>query len=111
MALTVYPLFTLYQSSKAGLERFSDGLARELEPSGIRVSTVRAGQMMDAEKTWELDPAVAARFHKAALAAGLNLLERPITQYASVTGVFRALIDLPADLHIPTVMLRARAAD
>ncbi len=106
-----YPLFTLYQSSKAGLERFSDGLGRELAPSGIRVSTVRAGQMMDAEKTWELDPAVAARFHQASLAAGINLREQAITQYVSVTGVFRALIDLPADLHIPSVMLRARAAD
>jgi len=40
----------------------------------------------------------------------LNLRERPISQYASVTNVFRALIDLPADLHMGTVMLYARAS-
>ena len=39
---------------------------------------------------------------------GLNLRERPITQFASVTNVFRSLIDLPDDLHSVTVTLHAR---
>ncbi|HMK87998.1 MAG TPA: SDR family oxidoreductase [Steroidobacteraceae bacterium] len=103
-----FPQFSLYQSSKAGLERFSQALERELEPAGIRVSVVRAGQMMDADKTWNIDPKAAARFAQAALAAGLDLRARPISQYASVTDVFRALIDLPADLQAATIMLRAR---
>jgi hypothetical protein len=43
------------------------------------------------------------------MAAGLNLRERPISQYTSVTNMFRAVIDLPADLHAQTVFLHARA--
>lgn len=105
-----FPHLVLYQCSKAGLERFTEGLFHELEPDGIRVSTVRAGQMMDADKTWDIDPAVAMRFAQAAMAAGLNLRERPISQFTSVTNVFRALIDLPADLHAASICLQARVS-
>jgi meso-butanediol dehydrogenase/(S,S)-butanediol dehydrogenase/diacetyl reductase len=105
----LFPHLVMYQSSKAGLERFSQGLHHELDPKGIRVTTVRAGQMMDADKTWDIEPQVAARFAQATMAAGLNLRERPISQYTSVTNIFRALIDLPADLHTQAVFLHARA--
>jgi NAD(P)-dependent dehydrogenase (short-subunit alcohol dehydrogenase family) len=104
-----FPHLVLYQASKAGLERFTDGLRLEVEPLGIRVTLVRAGQMMDADKTWDVDPKAAMRFAQAAMAAGLNLRERPISQYVSVTNIFRAVIDLPHDLHAATVMLHARA--
>ena len=104
----LFPHLVMYQSSKAGLERFSQGLHHELEPKGIRVTTVRAGQMMEAGKTWDVDPQAAMRFAQAAMGAGLNLRERPISQYTSVTNVFRAVIDLPADLHTQTVFLHAR---
>jgi meso-butanediol dehydrogenase / (S,S)-butanediol dehydrogenase / diacetyl reductase len=105
-----FPHLLLYQSSKAGLERFSQGLHRELEPNGIRVTTVRAGQMADAEKSWDVDPTAAMAFYKAALAAGINLAERPISQFTSVTAVFRALIDLPPDLQVTHMSLAARAS-
>ena len=104
----LFPHLVMYQSSKAGLERFSQGLHQELEPKGIRVTTVRAGQMMEAGKTWDVDPQAAMRFAQACMAAGLNLRERPISQYTSVTNVFRAVIDLPPDLHAQTVFLHAR---
>jgi meso-butanediol dehydrogenase / (S,S)-butanediol dehydrogenase / diacetyl reductase len=104
-----FPHLILYQTSKAGLERFSHGLYLELEPLGIRVSTVRAGSMMDADKTWDVDPVAAARFAQAAMAAGIDLRERPISQFTSVTHVFRALVDLPSDLHIANIALHARA--
>jgi meso-butanediol dehydrogenase / (S,S)-butanediol dehydrogenase / diacetyl reductase len=103
-----FPHLSLYQCSKAGLERFSQALELELESTGIRVSTVRAAPMTDADKTWDVDPAAAARFAQASMAVGLNLRERPISQFASVTNVFRALIDLPPDLHAGSVILRAR---
>lgn len=105
----LFPHLVMYQSSKAGLERFSQGLHHELEPKGIRVTTVRAGQMMEPGKTWNIDPQVAMRFAQAAMSAGLNLRERPISQFTSVTNVFRAVIDLPPDLHAQTVYLHARA--
>ena len=104
----LFPHLVMYQSSKAGLERFSQGLHHELEPKGIRVTTVRAGQMMEAGKTWDIDPQAAMRFAQATMAAGLNLRERPISQYTSVTNIFRAVIDLPADLHAQSVFLHAR---
>ena len=103
-----FPHLLLYQCSKAGLERFTLGLDRELEPSGIRVSTVRAGQMMEEGKVWNVDPAARCAFAKAAMEAGINLRDRPISQFTSVTDVFRALIDMPADLHSVTVTLHAR---
>lgn len=104
----LFPHLVVYQSSKAALERFSEGLHHELGPKGIRVTTVRAGSMMDPDKAWDIDPAAAARFAQAAMAAGLNLRERPLSQLSSVTNIFRAVIDLPADLHAQTVCLSAR---
>jgi meso-butanediol dehydrogenase / (S,S)-butanediol dehydrogenase / diacetyl reductase len=105
-----FPHLSVYQSSKAGLERFSASLYRELDPSGIRVSNVRAGQMFEEGKSWDVDREAAMQFHQAALAAGIKLGERPLSQFTSVTGIFRALIDLPADLHAVTIGLHARTA-
>jgi len=105
------PHLSVYQSSKAGLECFSTTMFRELEPQGIRVSTVRAGQMHEEGKTWDVDPGASMKFHKAALEVGINLRERPITQFTSVTTVFRALVDLPPDLSVLHMELTARAWD
>ncbi|MDB5968637.1 MAG: family oxidoreductase [Hydrocarboniphaga sp.] len=103
-----FPHLILYQSTKAGLERFSLGLQKELESSGIRVTSVRAGQMMEEGKTWDVPPEDRMRFGKAAMEAGINLRDRPISQFTSVTNVFRALIDLPEDLHAAHITLHAR---
>jgi meso-butanediol dehydrogenase/(S,S)-butanediol dehydrogenase/diacetyl reductase len=107
----VFPHLSVYQSSKAGLERFSTSLFHELEPSGIRVSNVRAGSMFEEGKTWDVDPQAAMEFHQAATAVGIKLTERPISQFSSVTGIFRTLIDLPADLHAVNISLHARAPE
>lgn len=103
-----FPHLVAYQCSKAGLERFSEGLHHELEPTGIRVSSVRAGQMFEEGKTWDVPPEARMRFGKAAMEAGVNLRERPISQFTSVTNAFRALIDMPADLHAIHLSLSAR---
>jgi meso-butanediol dehydrogenase/(S,S)-butanediol dehydrogenase/diacetyl reductase len=105
-----FPHLSVYQSSKAGLERFSLSLYHELDASGIRVSYVRAGQMFEAGKSWDVDPEAAMQFHQAALAAGIRLGERPISQFTSVTGIFRALVDLPPELHAVSIGLHARKA-
>jgi NAD(P)-dependent dehydrogenase (short-subunit alcohol dehydrogenase family) len=104
----LFPYLLVYQSSKAGLERFSEGLHHELEPSGIRVTNVRAGQMLEEGKTWDVDPEVAMRFAKAAAAAGLHTRERAITHVNTVTNIFRSLLDLPPELTVQNVHLHAR---
>lgn len=105
-----FPYLVVYQSTKAGLERFSEGLYHELEPSGIRVTNVRAGQMIEEGKGWNVDPQVVMRFAQAAMGAGLNLRELPKSHVDSVTGVFRSLIDLPPDVHVVNVNVHARRA-
>jgi 3-oxoacyl-[acyl-carrier protein] reductase len=100
----------LYQCSKAGLERFSLSLSQELAPEGIRVTIVRAGQMVEAGKSWDVDPQTMARFAHANLERGVNLMMRPSSQFTSVTAAFRAVLDLPADVHVATVHLHGRAA-
>jgi meso-butanediol dehydrogenase / (S,S)-butanediol dehydrogenase / diacetyl reductase len=106
-----FPFLVLYQATKAGVERFSEGLHHELEPNGIKVTTVRAGQMIEEGKRPNWDPAMAMRFGQAAMAAGINLRESPKSHYNSVTSVFRSIIDLPADLQTALVAIHARKPD
>lgn len=103
-----FPMLSLYQSSKAGLERFSQSLSRELEPSGIRVSVVRAGPMYEEGKGSNWDPAIGMQFYQACLAAGIDMRARPISHVNSVTDVFRSLLDLPGDLRVTHVSIEGR---
>ncbi|WP_236554859.1 SDR family oxidoreductase [Novosphingobium sp. 9U] len=103
-----FAMLSLYQSTKSGLERFSEALAAEVEELGIRVTTVRAGQMYEIGKeppAW--DPQAAQEFYQRCMANGLNLRERPISNCENVTGVFRALLDLPADVQLPHISVSA----
>jgi len=106
-----HALFSLYQSSKAGLERFTQALHEELEPDGIRVTMARAGQMMDADSK---PPAVSAevlrRFAEENLKRGLDFRARPISRFASAAEVLRMLIHLPPDVNVPQILLEARRA-
>lgn len=104
-----FPLLSLYQSAKAGLERFSQSLSRELEPDGIRVTVARAGQMYEegkARPAW--NPEVAMQFFLLCKEAGIDMSKRPLSNVASVTDVFRALIDLPADVRLTHVSIEGR---
>ncbi len=103
-----FPYLVLYQATKAGLERFSQGLNHELDGSGIKVTTVRAGQMIEEGKAPSWDPQVAMRFFQACAGAGINLRESPKSHYNSVTDVFRAVLDMPQDLQMPVVTVHAR---
>ena len=107
---TPFPMFSLYQSTKAGLERFSEALQKELAEDGIRVTTVRAGQMFDEDQSWNLDPQVALRFGEACMKAGINPRSRPISHFKSVAEAFHMLVNFPADLQTPHVVLEARRA-
>jgi meso-butanediol dehydrogenase / (S,S)-butanediol dehydrogenase / diacetyl reductase len=103
------PMLWLYAGAKTSLELISDMWGDELLADGIRVTVVRAGQMMDETKTgspWPMD--VAMRFMQANAKVGINLMESPRSHYNSVTDAFRAVIDTPADLHMGLVALNGR---
>jgi meso-butanediol dehydrogenase / (S,S)-butanediol dehydrogenase / diacetyl reductase len=104
-----FPMLWLYEATKAGVEHLSESIGRDLEAEGIRMSVVRAGQMMDETKTgtsWPME--VAMQFHQECAKVGINLRERPISHYNSITDAFRAVIDSPPDVNIPLVTLSAR---
>ena len=106
-----FVMLSLYQASKAGLERFTAALEKELEPQGIRVCTVRAGPMYEEGKSrpnW--NPDAAMRFAQGCAANGLDMMKRPVSNVTSVTDVFRAVIDLPPDVKVMHVSVGARFA-
>jgi len=103
-----HAMFSLYQSSKAGLERFTEALRAELMPDGIRVTLARAGQMMDADSTPVADAGIARRFAEENLKRGLDFRTRPISSFSSAAAVLSALIHLPHDVNVPTIILEAR---
>lgn len=103
------PMLWLYSGTKAALELISEMWARELEAEGVRVTVVRAGMMFDETKTGSAWPAeVAMRMARENTAVGINLRERGISHYDSVTDAFRAVLDTPSDLHMGLVTLSGR---
>jgi meso-butanediol dehydrogenase / (S,S)-butanediol dehydrogenase / diacetyl reductase len=102
-----HAMFSLYQSSKAGLERFTESLRAELMPSSIKVTMARAGQMMDEDSRPPGSPEIARRFAEENLKRGLDLRSRPISSFASAAEVVHMLVHLPADIYIPTIVLEA----
>ena len=103
------PMLWLYAGTKTSLEFISDMWGSELIEAGVRVTVIRAGQMMDETKTASSWPKeVSMRFAEANAKVGLNLRERPISHYNSVTDAFRAVLDMPPDLHMGLVTLGAR---
>lgn len=91
----------LYTGTKAGLEIISSMLDRELAPKGVRVTSVRCGQMYDETKTgsgWPMD--VTVRFVTENARIGIDVRNRPLTHYRSAAEVFHHVVNAPADMHI-----------
>jgi len=103
-----HAMFSLYQSSKAGLERFTEALCAELEPEGIRITLVRAGQMMDADSKPAASGEIARRFAEENLKRGLDFRVRPISSFNSVAEVIYGLIHLPDDVNVRQMIVEAR---
>jgi meso-butanediol dehydrogenase / (S,S)-butanediol dehydrogenase / diacetyl reductase len=104
-----FAMLSLYQCTKAGLERLSETMVKELEPLGIRVTTVRAGKMMSEDKSapnW--DPDAAGRFYVQSKEQGVDMMKTPISHCDSVTDIFRSLLDLKPDFQVPLVWVGAR---
>lgn len=98
----------LYQSSKAGLERFSKTLDQEAAPLGIRVTMVRAGKMYEMAMGMPYSAGLHQRFVEENLKIGLEQSKQPISHYNSVAETIVLLLDLPADVTVPEIMLAGR---
>lgn len=101
-------MLTLYQSSKAGLERFSASLRDELSPDGIRVTLLRAAAMMGEDMEWKWPPELAQRFMEERQKIGIQAGDQPVSRFESVAEVLPWLIALPGDVGIPELILDAR---
>lgn len=109
-----FPHLIMYKTCKAGLEMFSVELNKELWDRGIRVAVARAGGMRE---TGNVAPEGAGSrlradrmvpFMAAALANGLDLANRGMSSYDSVTDIFRHVIDSPADTQIDFISFKGR---
>lgn len=107
-----FAMLSLYQSTKMGMERFTEALVDEVKGDGIRVCLVRAGPMLDgggmtsSSSSWEQETAI--KFFEENMKIGRNLAEDPLTECAHVTDVFRTLLDLKPDFRITHVNIGAR---
>ena len=101
-------MFSLYQASKAGLDRFSRALQRELDPQGIRVTLLRACKMYDEDYSWDVDPETTKLFFEENAKRGINQREQPIAAFTSAAAQIKWLINLPADVQVTEVFLEAR---
>jgi meso-butanediol dehydrogenase / (S,S)-butanediol dehydrogenase / diacetyl reductase len=101
-------MLALYQTSKAGVERFTASLREEVAERGIRVTLLRAAGMMEAGMNWTLDPEVTRRFQEARRKRGIDRGNNAVSQFASVAQLLPWLIGLPQDVGVTELMLEAR---
>ncbi|MDE2405278.1 MAG: SDR family oxidoreductase [Sphingomonadales bacterium] len=104
------PRLWLYAATKVAVEYMGEEWAKELAADKIRVTTVRAGQMMDETKTgstWPIEDAM--EFMQENLKVGIDMRARGISHYNSAADAIAAVVNLPADIHMNYVGLNSRA--
>lgn len=103
-------MLALYQTSKAGLERFSRTLREEVAERGIRVTVLRAAGMIEPGMSWNHPLEVLQRFQAERRKRGIDRGENAVSQFASVAELLPWLIDLPGDVDVTELVLEARHA-
>ena len=103
-------MFSVYQASKWGLERFTKALFAELAPQGIRVTMLRACKMYDEDFTWNVDPERMKLFAEENAKRGWNPGKQAIARFESAGAQIRWLVNLPPDVAVPELILNARFA-
>lgn len=103
-------MLALYQTSKAGLERFAQSLDQEVGPQGIRVTLVRAGKMFEPDMEAPFAPELYQRFAEENLKIGRQPTGQALSHYDSVAATIAPLLDLPPDVNVPHISIEGRFA-
>lgn len=103
-------MLALYQSSKAGLERFSRTLDQEAAPRGIRVTLARAGKMYEPGMEAPYSAELYEQFVEENRKIGGGPAGKAVSHYDSAAATIATLLDLPDDLNVPDITLEGRHA-
>lgn len=106
-----YALHTVYQATKGGIEVLSQHLQNELRAQGIRVCVVRAGPMKSEDNSMHQATAEAQQaFFDASSERGLDPSTMPLSAVDNCYWIFRSLVDVPKDVHVPFIHFTSRDA-
>lgn len=102
-----FPYLTVYTATKGGLEVFSAGLRGELRAHGIRVTTMRLGNILETgiTKDWPLENAVLLA--EAAQKSGHAAFTGKGGSTATVSKALLNLLSLPRDFNTDLIELRS----
>lgn len=108
VTLKPLPLLSVYTSSKAAVNAFTESLALELAPFGIRVRLVLPGRAPEtrfgdnARQRMTGEPHAAYTDYQARMFAAMRDADTPVTQARDVTeAVWRAVTDPAAPMRLP----------
>ncbi|EYC50170.1 cyclopentanol dehydrogenase [Hylemonella gracilis str. Niagara R] len=108
VTLKPLPLLSVYTSSKAAVNAFTESLALELAPFGIRVRLVLPGRAPEtrfgdnARQRMTGEPHAAYTDFQARMFAAMRDADTPVTQARDVTeAVWRAVTDPAAPMRLP----------
>ncbi|MGE3690261.1 MAG: SDR family oxidoreductase [Novosphingobium sp.] len=101
-------MFSVYQASKWGLERWSKALQAELAPRGIRVILLRTCKMYDEDSEWNIPPERMQQFAEENAKRNWLPAQQPIARFESAGAQIRWLVNLPPDLELTEIILDAR---
>jgi len=102
-----FPHLTVYTATKAGLEAFSAGLRAELRPHGIRVTTMRLGNVLETGINRDWPAAHAAALAQAMQETGHAAFTGTGGSAATVSQALLNLLSLPRDFNTDLIELRS----
>ncbi len=101
------PQLSVYAATKGGLEVFSAALRSELRPLGIRVTTLRCGNVAGTEITQGWGEAQAASFFADMQSSGAAAETGPGGTPQSVARAVVDILAMPSDVNVDLMELRS----
>ncbi len=102
-----FPHLTVYTATKGGLETFTSGLRSELRSYGIRVTTMRLGNVLETGITRDWPAENAAALAEAAQESGHAAFTGKGGSAATVSQALLNLLSLPRDFNTDLIELRS----